>query len=38
MYNVRYIPQNVFVDSDGNILGRRLGEDEIVSLLEEHLN
>ncbi len=37
MYNVKYIPQNVFVDSEGKILGRKLAEDEIVNLLEEYL-
>ncbi len=34
LYNVRYIPQNVFVDAEGKILARRLGEDEIAPFLE----
>lgn len=37
LYNVRYIPQNAFVDSEGKILARRLSEEEIVSFLEENL-
>ncbi len=37
MYNVKYIPQNVFVDSEGKILARKLSEEEIVTFLEEHL-
>lgn len=37
-YNIRYIPQNVFVDGDGKILARRLsGEEEIRAFLESHL-
>ncbi len=38
LYNVRYIPQNVFVDSEGKILARRLGEEEIESFLDEMLS
>ncbi len=37
MYNVKYIPQNVFVDSEGKIIGRKLAESEIEDLLEEYL-
>lgn len=37
LYAVRYIPQNAFVDQDGNILARKLSEEEIVKFLEEHL-
>lgn len=37
LYAVRYIPQNAFVDQEGKIIGRKLSEEEIVSLLEEHL-
>ncbi len=37
LYNVRYIPQNAFVDSEGKIIARRVSEEEIVKLLEEHL-
>lgn len=37
MYAIRYIPQNVFVDQNGNILARKLSEEDIVKFLEEHL-
>lgn len=37
LYNVRYIPQNAFVDSEGKILARRLSEEEIVEFLKENL-
>lgn len=37
LYNVRYIPQNAFVDAEGKIIARRVSEEEIVKLLEEHL-
>lgn len=37
LYNVRYIPQNAFVDSEGKIIARQVSEEEIVELLEEHL-
>ena len=37
LYNVRYIPQNAFVDSEGKILARRLSEEEIVEFLEKNL-
>ncbi|MPM41438.1 Thiol-disulfide oxidoreductase ResA [bioreactor metagenome] len=37
MYNVRYIPQNVFVDQNGIILKRKLNEEEIVPFLTETL-
>lgn len=37
LYNVKYIPQNVFVDSEGNIIGRKVAEDEIEALLDEYL-
>ena len=37
LYNVSYIPQNVFVDSEGNIIGRKVAEDEIEALLDEYL-
>ncbi len=36
-YNVRYIPQNIFVDQSGNIIARKLAEDQITSFLDEHL-
>ncbi|HIZ85148.1 MAG TPA: AhpC/TSA family protein [Candidatus Coprenecus stercoravium] len=37
MYNVKYIPQNVFVDSTGCIIGRKVAEDEIRPLLDKYL-
>lgn len=37
LYNVNFIPQNVFVDSEGNIIGRKVAEDEIEPLLDEYL-
>ena len=37
MYNVNFIPQNTFVDSEGNIIGRKVAEDEIEALLDEYL-
>lgn len=37
LYNVNYIPQNVFVDAEGNIIGRKVAEDEIEALLDEYL-
>lgn len=37
LYNVRYIPQNAFVDAEGKIIARRVSEEEIIKLLEEHL-
>lgn len=36
-YNVHYIPQNIFVNSEGVIVARRLGEEEIKTFLEENL-
>ena len=36
-YNVHYIPQNIFVNSEGTIVARRLGEEEIKTFLEENL-
>lgn len=37
LYNINYIPQNVFVDQNGVIIGRKVAEEDIVSFLEEHL-
>lgn len=37
LYNVRYIPHNIFVDQEGRIVARRLQEDEIPAFLEEYL-
>lgn len=37
--NIRYIPQNLFVDGDGRIIARRLsGEEEIRAFLEKQLS
>lgn len=36
-YNVRFIPQNVFVDGSGTIIARRLNEDEIEPFLQGKL-
>lgn len=36
-YNVRYIPQNVFVDGEGKIIARKLAEDEIEPFLKSVL-
>ena len=38
LYNVNFIPQNTFVDAEGNIIGRKVAEDELEAFLEEHLN
>jgi Thiol-disulfide isomerase and thioredoxins len=37
-YYVRFVPQNIFVDSEGKIIKRHASEDEIITLLEENLN
>lgn len=37
LYNVRYIPQNVFVDGKGTIIARQISEAQIIQLLEENL-
>ncbi len=37
LYNVKYIPQNVFVDQSGFIIGRKVAEQDIPAFLEEHL-
>lgn len=37
LYHVRYIPQNIFLDGNGTIIGRRLDEEEILTLLEQRL-
>lgn len=38
LYNVNYIPQNVFVDQEGKIIARKITEEEIEELLKERLN
>ena len=35
MYYVRYIPQNIFVDQNGIIVGRQVNKPEIEKLIEE---
>ncbi|OJV20429.1 MAG: hypothetical protein BGO30_01525 [Bacteroidetes bacterium 41-46] len=37
LYHVKSIPQNIFVDSEGKIIKRKVEKDEIVSFLEEYL-
>ena len=38
-FNIRYIPQNLFVDGEGRVIARRLqGEEEIRSFLEKQLS
>lgn len=37
LYNVTYIPQNTFVDSEGNIIGRKVSEEDIEALLDQYL-
>ena len=37
LYNVSFIPQNVFVDAEGNIIGRKVAEEDIETLLDEYL-
>ena len=37
LYMVKYIPQNIFITSDGTIIKRQVKEDEIEALLDEYL-
>ncbi|GAB1374583.1 TlpA disulfide reductase family protein [Bacteroidales bacterium] len=37
LYHVKYIPQNIFVDSEGKIIKRKVTEEELVSFIEEQL-
>jgi len=37
LYYVRFIPQNIFIDQQGNIIKRQVAKDEIEALLKEHL-
>ena len=37
LYMINFIPNNAFVDSNGNIIARQLDKDKIEELLEEHL-
>lgn len=36
-YRINSIPQNLFVDQDGKIIGRRVSEEKIAELLDEYL-
>ena len=36
-YNIRYLPQNLFVDGDGKIIGRKIEPGDIESFVSEHL-
>ena len=37
LYCIRYIPQNVFVDADGTIIGKRIEPDKIEAFVAEKL-
>ncbi|MEN6619915.1 MAG: TlpA disulfide reductase family protein [Rikenellaceae bacterium] len=37
LYHVRYIPQNIFIDQNGNIIKRKVSEEELVPFLKEFL-
>lgn len=37
MYFIKYIPQNIFVDQKGNIIKRKVSEEELVPFLKEQL-
>lgn len=37
LYDIKFVPQNIFVDRSGKIIGRHLSEEEIVTLLNEML-
>ena len=37
MYYVRYIPQNIFVDQNGIIVGRQIDNPEVAGFIEEFL-
>lgn len=37
LYYVRSIPQNIFVDSEGKIIKRKVEKDDIIPFLEEYL-
>lgn len=38
LYHVRYIPQNIFVNQEGIIVKRKVGEEEMVEFIEEQLS
>ena len=37
MYYVRYIPQNIFVDQNGIIVGRQIDKSEVANFIDEFL-
>lgn len=37
LYHVKYIPQNIFLDSEGKIIKRKVSEKELVPFLKEYL-
>jgi len=37
LFHIRYIPQNVFIDQKGNIVKRKVSEEELVPFLKEFL-
>ena len=37
LYNVQFVPQNIFVDQEGKIIKRHASEEEIVELLKANL-
>ena len=37
LYGIRYIPQNVFVNAEGKIVGKRVNPDEIEKFVSENL-
>ena len=38
MYYVRYIPQNIFVDQNGVIVGRQIDKPEVAKFIEDFLS
>lgn len=37
LYHVKYIPQNIFLDSEGKIIKRKVSEEELEPFLKEYL-
>jgi thiol-disulfide isomerase/thioredoxin len=37
-YNIRYIPQNIFVNATGEIVGKRITETDMDAFIASHLN
>jgi len=37
LYHVRYIPQNIFIDQNGNIVKRKVSEEEMSDFIKEYL-